>query len=127
MRHLRLVSLCAAAAALFFCGYAAGKNRYGTPHSILHVVTVKWKPSTTPAEQQKALDGVREMAAEIPGIKNIWLKAERVQPRGYDAAFAIEFENREAADRYAESPAHKAWDQQYLAVREASLNVQIGN
>lgn len=124
---LRSIWLGAAAAALFFCGYAAGQNPYGTPKTIIHVVTIKWKPGTTPAQQQKALDGVRQMAAQIPGIKNIWLKPERVQPRGYDAAFAIEFENRAAADRYAESPVHKAWDQQYLAIRQASLNIQVGN
>jgi Stress responsive A/B Barrel Domain len=127
MRNLRTVWLGVAAAAVFFCGYAAGQNRYGTPKTILHVVSIKWKPGTTPAEQQKALDGVRAMAGEIPGIKNVWLKGERIQPRGYDAAFAIEFENRAAADRYAESPAHAAWQKQYLAIREASVNVQVGN
>ncbi len=128
MATLRTVWLGAAAtAALFFAGYAAGQNRYGTPKTIIHVVTVQWKPGTTPAEQQKVLDGVRQMAAEIPGIKNVWLKSERVQPRNYDAVFAIEFENRAAADRYAESPVHKAWDQQYLAIRQASLSVQVGN
>jgi Stress responsive A/B Barrel Domain len=127
MQNLRSVWLGATAAALFFGGYAAGQNRYGTPKTIIHVVTIQWKPGTTPAQQKEVLDGVRRMAAEIPGIKNVWLKPERVQPRGYDAAFAIEFEGRAAADRYAESPVHKAWDQQYLAIRQASFNVQVGN
>jgi len=67
------------------------------------------------------------MAAQIPGIKNIWLKAVRMQPRDYHAAFVIEFENREAADRYAESPVHAIWSKQFLAIREASISPQVSN
>ena len=32
------------------------------------------------------------MAAKIPGMKNVWTKALRVQPEGYHDAFVIEFE-----------------------------------
>jgi len=51
----------------------------------------------------------------------------RVQPRDYNAAFVIEFESREAADRYAEDPAHEAWSKKFLAIREASISPQVSN
>ena len=118
-----------AAAGLFGAGYGAGqtKNKFGQPHTIIHVSLIKWKVGVSDADKQKALDGVKDLAAQIPGIKNIWLKAERMQPRDYNDAFAIEFENREAADKYAESPLHEKWSKDFLAIREASISPQIGN
>ena len=97
-----------AAAALFSSGYVAGQNRFGQPKTIIHVVEIKWNPGVPDADKQQALEGVKEMAAKIPGIKNIWIKAERLQPRDFSDAFAIEFRDRAAADAYAESPLHKA-------------------
>jgi hypothetical protein len=125
--QLRFAVVALAGAGLFFSGYAAGQNKYGTPKTIIHLVTIKWKAGTSEADQQKALEGVKEMAAKIPGIKNVWIKAERLQPRDFNAAFAIEFADRAAADRYAEDPAHAAWDKFYLSIREESRSVQVTN
>jgi hypothetical protein len=110
-------------------GYAAGqaKNKFGQPKTIIQVSLIKWKEGVSDADKQKALDGVKEMAAEIPGIKNIWLKAVRMQPRDYHDAFVIEFASRDAADNYALSPIHERWSKAYLAIREASLSPQISN
>jgi Stress responsive A/B Barrel Domain len=113
--------------ALFASGYAAGQRKLGLPHTIIHVVTIKWQSGVTEAQQQKALQGVKEVALKTPGVKNVWLKGERIQPRDFGSAFAIEFENRAAADRYAESPLHEAWEKQYVPLREASLSVQVTN
>jgi hypothetical protein len=117
------------AAGLFGAGYGAGqaKNRFGQPHTIIHISLIKWKAGVSDADKQKALDGVKDLAAQIPGIRNIWIKAERMQPRDYNDAFAIEFENRDAADNYAESPLHEKWSKDFLAIREASISPQIGN
>ncbi len=108
-------------------GVAAAQRSYGTPTSVLHVVSVQWKPESTEAERQRALEGVKGMAAKIEGIKNVWIKATRVQPREFNAAFAIEFENRAAADAYVEHPAHKEWEGIYLPIREQSRSLQITN
>jgi hypothetical protein len=67
------------------------------------------------------------MAAKIPGIKNVWIKALRVQPEGYHDAFVIEFENQAAADRYAKDPVHDKWTEAFLKIREASISPQITN
>ena len=112
---------------VFLAGVAVGGNQYGTPKSVIHVVAIKWKVEATEADKERALQGVQEMAASIPGIKNIWLKADRVQPRDYHTAFAIEFESRAAADAYVDHPAHRAWENIYLPIREQSRSVQITN
>ena len=120
---------CAAVAgvALFSGGYVAGQGRVGQPKTIIHVVEVKWLPGVTDAQKQRVLEGIKEVAAKTPGVKNIWLKADRLEPRDFNAGFAIEFQNREAADTYAESAAHEAWDKQYVPLRETSVSIQVTN
>lgn len=124
VRHLLVgVSL----VGMFLAGVAVGEQKYGTPETVLHVVSLKWKAEATDAQKKQAIDGIENMAAEIPGIKNVWLKADRVQPREYHTAFALEFESREAADAYGEHPAHEAWYQIYLPLRAESRSLQLTN
>ncbi len=125
--RLRITIAVLAAGVIFFSGYAAGQNKFGQPKTVIHISLIKWNADASAADKQKALDGVKEMAAQIPGIKNIWTKAARMQPRDYNDAFVIEFADRAAADRYAESPLHKAWSEKFLAIREASISPQITN
>ena len=117
------------ALALFGGGFVLGqaKNQFSQPKTVLQVSMIKWKPGVSDADKQKAIDGIKEMAAEIPGIKTIWLKVDRMQPQDYDTAFAIEFVNREAANNYAESPVHEKWSKAYLEIREASISPQLTN
>jgi hypothetical protein len=116
-----------AAIAFFACGYVAGQNRVGQPKTIIHVVEIKWMPGVSDAQKQRVLDGVKQVAAQIPGVKNVWVKADRLEPRDFNAAFAIEFRDRDAADAYAESPLHDAWDKQYIPLRENSVAIQVTN
>jgi ABC-type glycerol-3-phosphate transport system substrate-binding protein len=127
MRILKITMVLTLALALFGAGILTGKNTFHQPSSIIHVVTVKWKAESTAEQQQAALDGVKSMAAEIPGIKSIWIKSTRVQPREFNSAFAIEFEDKAAADRYVDHPAHKAWQKIYEPVHEESRSLQITN
>ena len=126
-RTTRLMAAALVALILFATGYVAGQNKFGQPKTVIHLVIIKWKADVPDAEKQKVIDGVKEMAGKIPGIKNVWLKADRIQPRDFGAAFVIEFENRDAADTYAESPIHKAWADHYLPLREESRSVQVTN
>jgi hypothetical protein len=116
-----LMSLSATAA------WLVAQNRFGTPKTIIHVSVIQWKEGVSAADRKQVLDGVKEMAAKIPGITNVWTKALRVQPDGYHDAFVIEFENQAAADRYAKDPVHDAWTAALAKVREASLSPQITN
>ena len=108
-------------------GYALGSNRYGQPKTIIHVVEVQWRPGVTDAQKQQVLDGIRNMASQIPGIENIWLKPARLEPRDFSTAFVIEFKDRAAADAYAESAAHNAFDKMYVPLRADSLSIQVTN
>ena len=85
------------------------------------------EPRGQRCRKQKAIDGIKDMAAKIPGIKNIWIKGERMQPRDFNAAYAIEFRDRAAADAYAESAVHAAWEAQYVPLRAASVSIQVTN
>jgi predicted RND superfamily exporter protein len=124
---LRLACAMLLAVALFAGGYLTAQNKFSTPSTIIHVSLIQWKDGVSDADKQKALDGVKEMAAKIPGIKNVWLKATRMQPRDYHAAFVIEFADRAAAEAYAESPLHAEWSKFFLSIREASISPQITN
>ncbi len=107
--------------------WLVAQNKFGTPNTIIHVSVIQWKEGVSAADKKQVLDGVKDMAAKIPGIKNVWTKALRVQPQGYHDAFVIEFENQAAADRYAKDPAHDAWTEAFARIREASLSPQITN
>jgi hypothetical protein len=126
-RTTRILISAVAALALFASGFIAGQNKFGQPKTIIHMVILKWNPGVSDTDKQGALEGVKDMAAKIPGVKNVWIKAERLQPRDFSAAFAIEFQNRAAADAYAESPIHQAWEQKYTLLREASISEQVTN
>ena len=114
-------------AAVFAAGVAVGQQTVGQPKTVLHVVALKWKPEATDEQKTAAIEGLKTMAATVPGIKNIWIKPDRVQPREYSTAFAIEFESRAAADAYAEHPAHEEWYKIYMPIRAESRSLQITN
>ncbi len=124
------------AAALFISGIAVGSiatqhvsalNKFGQPKTVVHVVAYKFKDTTSRNDQQQAIAGIKDMAAKIPGIKNIWLKTERNQIRDFSGVYVIEFTSAEAAADYAESPLHDAWRKKWEQLRENSLSFQISN
>ena len=123
-------------ATLFGAGMAVGslrttsvaaQNKFGQPKTVLHVVVYKFKDATSENDRQKALDGIKDLARKIPGVKNIWLKTNRNQLKDFSGVYAIEFTSAETAADYAESPAHEAWAKQWEALRENSLSFQVTN
>jgi hypothetical protein len=128
---LRKLLLACSLVFVFATGIVIGQNKFGQPKSVIHVVTVKWNADSTAEQRQKALDGVKTMAAAVPGIKNVWMKTLRVQgpsqDKPYDAAFAIEFESEAAVKAYAEHAAHAKWYEIYTPIREESRSHQMTN
>ena len=121
---------------LFVAGIAAGslharstavQNRFGQPKTVLHVVIYKFKDATSNNDREVAINGIKDMAGKIPGIKNIWIKTERNQIKDFSGIYAIEFTSAEAAADYAESPVHEAWSKKWQELRENSLSFQISN
>jgi hypothetical protein len=90
--------------------WLVAQNSFGTPKTIIHVSLIQWKEGVSAADRQQVLNGVKEMAAKIPGMKNVWTKAIRVQPQGY-----------------AKDPVHDEWTKALEKVREASISPQITN
>lgn len=123
----RRVLVAAMMIVVFAAGLIVGQNKYGQPKTVIHLVTLKWKADSTPAQQQLAINGIKTMAEKIPGIKNIWIKPIRVQPQGNSANFAIEFADEAAAKAYADHPAHTEWNKIYLEAREESYSNQVTN
>lgn len=123
-------------AALFVAGVATGslrehivsaQNRFGQPKTVLHIVIYKFRDATSEYDREQALNGIRDLAKKIPGIKNVWLKTQRNQIKDFSGVYAIEFTSPDAAADYAESPAHEAWSKQWQNLRENSLSFQVTN
>jgi hypothetical protein len=123
-------------AVLFVGGAAAGslharsaavQNRFGQPKTVLHVVVYKFRDNVSNYDREKAINGIKDMAGKIPGIKNVWLKTSRNQIKDFSGVYAIEFTSAEAAADYAESPVHEAWSKTWQEQRENSLSFQISN
>jgi len=121
---------------LFLAGSVAGAlaqkktlaiNHFGQPKTVVHVVAYKFRDTTSLNDQEQAINGIRDMAAKIPGIKNIWLKTERNQLRDWSGVYVIEFASPEAAADYAESPIHETWRKKWEVLRENSVSFQISN
>jgi hypothetical protein len=128
----RKVLLVCALVAVFALGVVASQKKiarleyaFGQPKSILHVITVQWKADSTAEQRQAAIDGVKTMASQIPGITNVWLKTIKVQ--GKDAVIVMEFKDQAAFDAYAAHPAHKKWEEIYIPIREQSQTHDITN
>ena len=106
-----------------------GANRasaQSTSKSVIHVVTVKWKEGTTPAQIQAALEGVQALPREFKGITRVWTKAIKVQG-DKTHAFVMEFADEAALKSYADSPAQKKWYELYIPIREESTTFDITN
>ena len=123
-------------AGLFVAGIAAGtlharsaavQNRFGQPKTVLHVVVYKFRDNVSNYDREKAINGIKDMAGKIPGIKNVWIKTARNQIKDFSGVYAIEFTSAEAAADYAESPVHEAWSKTWQEQRENSLSFQVTN
>lgn len=124
---------CAAISCLAVLSMAAAEK----PKTVIHVITVQWKPGTTEEQIQKAIGGVELAAKQFPGIKNIWLRAIKVQGQpigkcepgatGPTHAMVMEFESEEALKKYADSPAQKAFYEVYIPHRFESRTHDITN
>ena len=96
------------------------------PHTIVHVITVKWKDGTTPAQIDAALKGAMELPAKYPGVLHTWTKTLKAQG-GKANAIVMEFADAAAFQAYTDSPAQKDWYKVYLPIRGESTTFDITN
>ena len=120
-----------AIAGLLAVGATTGSAQ-SAPKSVIHVVTVSWKPGTTPEQIQAALDGVQALPTQFKGITHVWTRSIKVQnAQGVKVnrthAFVMEFVDEAALKDYAGSPAQLEWYKTYMAIREESTTFDITN
>lgn len=113
--------------AVFAAGIVIGQNRFGQPKSVLHIITVKWKAEATAEQKQQAIDGVKTMAAKIPGVTNVYLRTVKVQPGDYNNVIVMEFKDEAAFAAYADHPAHREWEKLYIPIRGESRTHDVSN
>ena len=127
MSKRALAGALVAALVLFTAGVLAGAAAFQKPKTVIEVITIKWTAEAAPELRRAALEGLERIAHEIPGVRNIWLRTLRVQPRDFMTAFAIEFDDQAAAERFARHPAQEAWMKTYLPLIEESRLQQVTN
>jgi len=96
------------------------------PKTVIHVVTVSWKPEATPEQIKAALEGVKALPKAYKGITRVWTKSIKVQG-GKANAFVMEFVDEKALKDYADSDAQKEWYKVYLPIRQESTTFDITN
>jgi len=98
------------------------------PKTVIHVITIQWKSTATPAQIEKAIQGAEALPSEYPGIKRVWTKAIKKQlPEGYTNVIVMEFASEDALQKYAGSAAQKKWYELYMPIREESRTSDITN
>jgi uncharacterized protein (DUF1330 family) len=107
------------------CGTAAAQDF--RPKSVIHVINVKWKKEATREQIKAAIDGLDKVGAAYPGLKRVWTTTFKLQLEGVSQVIVMEFESREALDKYTDSAAQREWYKVYLPIREESRTNDITN
>ncbi len=122
----RLFSAALLAACLTLGAASAGAQEF-KPKSVIHIVNVKWKKDVTKDQIKAALDGLEAINKSYPGLKRVWTNTFKLQLEEFSQVIVMEFESREALEKYADSPAQKAWYKLYLPIREESRTNDVTN
>ncbi len=115
-----------ALALVTFTSASASAQTPTAPASVIHVVTVSWKPGTTPEQIQAALDAVKKLPEQYKGITRVWTRSIKVQG-GKASAIVMEFADEAALKAYSDSPAQKEWYKVYAPIRGESTTFDITN
>jgi hypothetical protein len=123
---MRKLFLAAAALAMMVAvGALAADTK---PKTVIHVITIKWKPEATPAQIDQAIKGAEALPSQYPGITRVWTRPIKKQlPEGYGNIIVVEFASEDALTKYADSPAQKKWYELYMPIREESRTSDISN
>jgi Stress responsive A/B Barrel Domain len=75
----------------------------------IHMFAFRWKPGTTEEQKQRAIEEIRNLQGQIPGLLETWVGAN-FSPRsqGYQLGGAMKFADRAALDAYGPHPVHQA-------------------
>jgi hypothetical protein len=92
---------------------------------VEHIVVFKLKAEATPAQEQKLIDMLRGLKAQVPGIVDLTVGKNFTPERGqgYSVGLVVRFQNKDALAVYGPHPDHVAVKQYVAEVCENSLIV----
>jgi hypothetical protein len=96
------------------------------PKSVIHIVTVNFKPDATPQQIQAAIDGVHKLPTQFKGITRVWTKPIKNQTE-MAHILVMEFASEQALKEYAGSDAQTEWYKVYEDIREKSVTSDVTN
>jgi hypothetical protein len=96
------------------------------PKSVIHVVTVNFKPTATKEQIQAAIDGVKKLPSQYPGITHVWTRPIKNQT-DKSHILIMEFASEQALKDYDGSDAQKEWYKSYLDIRDRSTTFDVTN
>lgn len=106
---------------------AFAAKRAALPKSVLHIITLRYKPEVTEADKAKVIEATKKLAADYPGITRLWFKKLKVQVEGMTDIIVMEFKDQAAFDAYGPAKAHKDWEAIYLPMRGESNTQDVTN
>ncbi len=113
--------------AVLSIGLSIAASAAEMPKSVLHIITLHFKPGTTDADKAKVVDATKKMAADFPGITRLWFKKIKVQVPEMTDIIVMEFKDDKAFAAYTDHPAHKAWEAVYMPLRGESNTQDVTN
>ena len=120
----RNVLLTAAAAGLFFAGFAVGKEDFKTQKSMIHCAAWTAKDGLTQAQFDQFKASLSKLPDMFPGLQRVWvgkLGAEvTYNNEKRDHAIALEFKDYKAKQDYSNSPRREEWLKMFETVRKPS-------
>jgi len=75
---------------------------------IIHTFAFRWKPGVSSDQRQQAIDAIRALQGEIPGLTET-LVGENISPRsqGYELGGVMKFTDKAAYEAYNDHPVHQ--------------------
>jgi hypothetical protein len=97
--------------------------------SIRHVVLLRWKPGTTPAQLEALARAIATLPAQIPEIRTYRFGADAGLAAGnFDFAIVADFDDEVGFRAYASHPAHQRFIVEHtrpLAAERAAVQFRI--
>jgi hypothetical protein len=75
---------------------------------FIHTFAFRWKPEVTTEQQERAVEGIRRLQGQIPGLLETWV-GKNISPRsqGYELGGVMKFADRRALEAYGDHPVHQ--------------------
>ena len=89
---------------------------------IEHLVLFRWSADASPEAIAQAMDGLRALRGQIPGIRDLTCGEDfGTRAQGYTHALVVRLDDRAALEAYGPHPAHQRVVQEFIAPIRADV------